>query len=53
MTAAPSRNLARVAAIAAALVEHEKAQQAVILGTPYDGKGTRLSPWKQAGRRYS
>ena len=32
MSAAPSRDLAKVAAIAAALVEHERDQEAVILG---------------------
>ena len=43
-------DLAQVAAIAAALAEHERSQQAVILGTPCDESGQRLSPWKQAGR---
>jgi acetyl-CoA carboxylase biotin carboxylase subunit len=53
MSAAPSRDLARVAAIAAALIEHERGQEAVILGAPCDdspGPGPRVSPWKQAGR---
>ena len=45
----PSQELAKVAAIAAALVEHERAQQVVVLGT-LRGKGVRVSPWKQAAR---
>ncbi|MDQ1301973.1 MAG: acetyl-CoA carboxylase, biotin carboxylase subunit [Chloroflexota bacterium] len=51
MSAAPSRDLAKVAAIAAALIEHERGQEAVILGAlSGDGPGARISPWKQAGR---
>jgi len=50
MSAAPSRHLGQVATIAAALAEHERAQQAVILGSPSDEQGVRISPWKQAGR---
>jgi acetyl-CoA carboxylase biotin carboxylase subunit len=53
MSAAPSRDLAKVAAIAAALIEHERGQEAVILGAPCDDSpatGPRVSPWKQAGR---
>lgn len=50
VAATPSRGLAQVAAIAAAMLEHEKGQQAVILGTPCDEQGVRISPWKQAGR---
>jgi len=50
MSAAPSRHLGQVAAIAAALAEHERAQQAVILGSPYDEQGVCISPWKEAGR---
>lgn len=50
LAAAPSRDLARVAAIAAALVEHEKAQQAVILSSGCGEGGAQLSPWKLAGR---
>ncbi len=51
MSAAPSRDLAKVAAIAAALIEHERGQEAVILGaSSSDGPGARVSPWKQAGR---
>ncbi len=50
MSAAPSRDLGKVAAIAAALVEHERGQEAVILGAPGDGQGMGVSPWKQAGR---
>lgn len=50
LAGAPSRDLARVAAIAAALVEHEKAQQAVILNSGCDAGGAQLSPWKLAGR---
>jgi acetyl-CoA carboxylase biotin carboxylase subunit len=48
--AAPSRDLGRVAAVAAALVEHEKAQQAVLFGSPCDDQGQQMSPWKLAGR---
>jgi len=50
MTAAPSRDMARVAAVAAALVEHERGQQAVILGSPCDDNGVRVSPWRLSGR---
>jgi acetyl-CoA carboxylase biotin carboxylase subunit len=57
MSAAPDglnrRDLARVAAIAAALIEHERGQEAVILGAPSadsPGAGPRISPWKRAGR---
>jgi acetyl-CoA carboxylase biotin carboxylase subunit len=50
MSAAASRDLARVAAIAATLIQHERDQQAVILSAPYDDRGMRLSPWKLAGR---
>ena len=50
MTAAPGQNLAQVAAVAAAMVEHERGQQAVILGNPCDGDGVRVSPWKLTGR---
>ncbi|PKO22067.1 MAG: acetyl-CoA carboxylase biotin carboxylase subunit [Chloroflexi bacterium HGW-Chloroflexi-1] len=50
LSAAPSQNLTQVAAIAAALAEHERAQLAVILGSPCDEQGLRISPWKQAGR---
>jgi len=46
----PSRDLAKVAAIAAALLEHEKGQQAVILGTAAGSRARTVSPWKQAGR---
>jgi len=46
----PSRDLAKVAAIAAALLEHEKGQQAVILGTAEGGSQETISPWKQSGR---
>jgi acetyl-CoA carboxylase biotin carboxylase subunit len=45
-----SRDLAGVAAIAAALLEHEKGQQAVILGMTGEGRGKPASAWKQAGR---
>ena len=44
------RDFARVAAIAAALREHEKGQQAVVLGIPCDEQGVRHSPWKLSGR---
>ncbi len=50
MTAAPGQDLAQVAAVAAAMVEHERGQQAVILGAPCDGDGVRVSPWKLTGR---
>lgn len=50
LQAAPSHDLARVAAVAAALVEHEKAQQAVLFGSPCDEQGQRVSAWKLAGR---
>jgi acetyl/propionyl-CoA carboxylase alpha subunit len=46
----PSRELARVAAIAAALLEHEKGQQAVVLGTGGQHQLRKDSPWKQSGR---
>ena len=50
LSAPPSREMARIAAIAATLVEHERSQQAVILGTPCDEAGARISPWKESGR---
>ena len=50
LSAAASRDQARVAAIAAALVEHERGQEAVILGAPCEGPITTTTPWKQAGR---
>ncbi|MCX7670236.1 MAG: acetyl-CoA carboxylase biotin carboxylase subunit [Anaerolineae bacterium] len=51
LSAAPSRDLARVAAIAAALVEHERDQEAVVFGiAPGLERGGRSSAWKQAGR---
>ncbi len=53
VAAAPSRDLGRVAAIAAALIEHEKGQQAFILGTPCDEQGVGQSLWKRAGRTRS
>jgi acetyl-CoA carboxylase biotin carboxylase subunit len=46
----PSRELAKVAAIAAALLEHEKGQQAVILGMAGQDQPKTTSPWKQAAR---
>jgi len=46
----PRRDLVKVAAIAAALLEHEKGQQAVILGSGAESRGKMVSPWKQAGR---
>jgi acetyl-CoA carboxylase, biotin carboxylase subunit len=46
----PSRELARVAAIAAALLEHEKGQQAVILGMARQDQPKTTSPWRQAAR---
>ncbi len=50
LAAAPSRELARVAAVAAALAQHEKEQRAVLFGSPCDGEGAAASPWKLAGR---
>ena len=50
MSAAPSRDLAKVAAIAAALVEHERDQEAVILGAPCGEQRVQVSQWKQIGR---
>jgi acetyl-CoA carboxylase, biotin carboxylase subunit len=51
LAAAPGRGLAQIAAIAAALLEHEKEQQAVVLSAPpCDEEGARVSPWKLAGR---
>jgi acetyl/propionyl-CoA carboxylase alpha subunit len=50
MSATPSRDLGKVAAIAAALAEHERGQEAVVLGASSDPRGTHFSPWKQAGR---
>jgi acetyl-CoA carboxylase, biotin carboxylase subunit len=47
---ASSRDLAKVAAIAAALLEHEKGQKAVILGMAGEREGKAVSSWKQAGR---
>jgi acetyl-CoA carboxylase, biotin carboxylase subunit len=46
----PSRDLAKVAAIAAVLLEHEKGQQAVLLGMAGESQTKRASAWKQAGR---
>jgi acetyl/propionyl-CoA carboxylase alpha subunit len=50
MTAATRARSWPGAAVAAALVEHERGQQAVILGAPCDGDGVRVSPWKLTGR---
>ena len=47
---AESGDLARVAAVAATLAQHEKEQQAVLFGLPCDGEGVRVSSWKTAGR---
>jgi acetyl-CoA carboxylase, biotin carboxylase subunit len=46
----PSKDLSRVAAIVAALLEHEKGQQAVILGSSAGSQAKAVSSWKQAGR---
>jgi len=46
----PSRELAKVAAIVAALLEHEKGQQAVLLGMARQNQRQATSPWKQAAR---
>jgi len=50
MAAVASRDLAQVAAVAAALAQHEKEQQAVIFGSACDEGGVPMSPWKIAGR---
>jgi acetyl-CoA carboxylase biotin carboxylase subunit len=50
MAPAPGKDLAEVAAIAAVLAEHERGQQAVILGAPCGDDGIRVNPWKLAGR---
>jgi acetyl/propionyl-CoA carboxylase alpha subunit len=51
LSAAPGRGLAQIAAIAAALLEHEKEQKAVVLSSPPCGEGgTGSSPWKLSGR---
>ncbi len=50
MSAAPSRDLGKVAAIAAALAEHERGQEAVILTASTDPNSSQFSSWKQAGR---
>jgi acetyl-CoA carboxylase biotin carboxylase subunit len=50
ITERPSRNLARVAAIAAAMVEHERTLQAVVLNAPCEQGGQGPSAWRQAGR---
>ena len=47
---AESGDLARVAAVAATLAQHEKEQQAVLFGSPCEGGGVRVSSWKTAGR---
>jgi acetyl-CoA carboxylase, biotin carboxylase subunit len=46
----PSRNLARVAALAAVLVEHERTQQAVLLSTPCANQTPGSSAWRQSVR---
>jgi acetyl-CoA carboxylase biotin carboxylase subunit len=46
----PGNDLAQVAAIAAVLAEHEKGQQAMVLGAPYGEGDLAASPWKLAGR---
>jgi hypothetical protein len=50
VAARPSPEMAQVAAIAATLVQHERDQQAVVLGTRANEQGAAISPWKQAGR---
>lgn len=50
LAAAPSRDLAQMAAIAATLAQHEKEQQAVLFGSPCETDSVKLSPWKAAGR---
>ncbi len=50
MAERPSRNLARVAALAAALVEHERRQQATVLSTPCEGQKAVSSAWRQSVR---
>ena len=44
----PSRNLARVAALAAVLVEHERTLEAMTMGGPCEHQGQSLSAWRQA-----
>ncbi|HEX9118233.1 MAG TPA: acetyl-CoA carboxylase biotin carboxylase subunit, partial [Anaerolineae bacterium] len=43
-----SRNLARVAALAAVLVEHERTLEALTMGAPCERQGQGLSAWRQA-----
>jgi acetyl-CoA carboxylase, biotin carboxylase subunit len=50
MAERPSRNLARVAALAAVLVEHERTQQAVLLSTPCANQTPGSSAWRQSVR---
>jgi len=50
MSAAPNRDLIQAAAIAAALAQHERDQQAVIFAAPRDDQNVRGSPWKESGR---
>ncbi len=50
LLATSDHELVRVAAIAAALIQHEKDQQAVILGALNMGQGATSSAWKQAAR---
>jgi len=40
----------RIAAVAAALVEHERAQQAIVMARPGECSAERSSVWKDAGR---
>ncbi len=49
----PSRNLARVAALAAALVEHERTLAALVINAPCAGQVQNVSPWRlsERGRR--
>jgi acetyl-CoA carboxylase, biotin carboxylase subunit len=50
ITERPSRNLARVAAVAAAMVEHERSLQALVLNAPCEQTGQGLSAWRQGAR---
>jgi len=46
-SAKPSADLARIAAIAATLIENERGQQAITLGMERDGPLAQPSPWRQ------
>jgi acetyl-CoA carboxylase, biotin carboxylase subunit len=50
LSAEPRSDLARIAAIAATLIEHERGQQAVMLRTAGQSPTSSASTWKEAGR---